>query len=291
MVAVFVAGTVVALSVAAHQFGPGAAAAGLQTAPASLGAGALPTASATSAAPTAPAAAPVSPTAAPVSPAPSAPPVPPGPPAPPAFDKAANSVDDPNSIWVVVNKLRPIANGADFVPPGNAAIPGDLHNPWGQSLRPETIAALEAMAAADHAEVGTSLVAESGYRSFASQTRAYGNYVSSLGQAGADATSARPGFSEHQTGLAVDILDSGTSCDLDSPCFGSSPSGVWLAANAYRFGFILRYPADKTAVTGYEYEPWHFRYVGTDLATEMHATGVTTLEEFFGLPAAPDYAP
>ncbi|HEU4756623.1 MAG TPA: D-alanyl-D-alanine carboxypeptidase family protein, partial [Agromyces sp.] len=58
---------------------------------------------------------------------------------------------------------------------------------------------------------------------------------------------------------------------------------------AHRFGFILRYPADKQAVTGYQFEPWHFRYVGVDLAEEMRATGVTTLEEFFGLPAAPAY--
>ena len=61
------------------------------------------------------------------------------------------------------------------------------------------------------------------------------------------------------------------------------------ATTPARFGFILRYPADKTDITGYTFEPWHFRYVGTDLATEMHETGVTTLEEFFGLPPAPDY--
>lgn len=208
----------------------------------------------------------------------------------PAFDKSAFSVDDPSSIWVVVDKLRPLADGADFVPPQLIDIPGDLQNPWGHSLRSDTIDALEAMAAADHAEAGTTLVAQSGYRSYASQARGYSSYVSSLGQVGADATSARPGFSEHQTGLAVDILDTSSGCDLDSPCFGSSTSGSWLAANAYRFGFILRYPADKTAVTGYQYEPWHFRYVGIDLATEMHAEHVETLEEFFGLPAAPDYA-
>jgi D-alanyl-D-alanine carboxypeptidase len=65
---------------------------------------------------------------------------------------------------------------------------------------------------------------------------------------------------------------------------------VWLAANAYRFGFILRYPQGLENITGYEYEPWHFRYVGVALATEMHKEGVQTLEQFFGLPAAPNYA-
>ena len=73
-------------------------------------------------------------------------------------------------------------------------------------------------------------------------------------------------------------------------CFGATPQGLWLAANSYRFGFILRYPAGKRAVTGYIFEPWHFRYVGVELATEMHETGIATLEEFFGLPPAPDYA-
>ena len=67
------------------------------------------------------------------------------------------------------------------------------------------------------------------------------------------------------------------------------PEGQWLAAHAYELGFIIRYRADKESVTGYQFEPWHFRYVGKELAAEMKATGVLTLEEFFGLPNAPDY--
>jgi D-alanyl-D-alanine carboxypeptidase len=78
------------------------------------------------------------------------------------------------------------------------------------------------------------------------------------------------------------------NCSLDA-CFGTTPQGQWLAANAWRFGFLLRYPADKVDVTGYTYEPWHFRYIGVDLATEMHNTGVTTLEEFFGVPGGTVY--
>ena len=66
-------------------------------------------------------------------------------------------------------------------------------------------------------------------------------------------------------------------------------AAAWIAENAYRFGFIVRYPDGKTPITGYEYEPYHLRYVGVELATEMHTTGVATLEEFFGLPAAPAY--
>jgi zinc D-Ala-D-Ala carboxypeptidase len=139
-------------------------------------------------------------------------------------------------------------------------------------------------------QIGVQLVAQSGYRSYSVQVRAYQYYVDQLGVAGADLTSARPGFSEHQTGLAMDILDTVSGCSTDGLCFANTAAGQWLAANAWQWGWILRYPADKTQVTGYEYEPWHFRYVGVPLATEMHTAGVETLEEFFGLPAAPDYA-
>ncbi|WP_374948024.1 D-alanyl-D-alanine carboxypeptidase family protein [Agreia sp.] len=211
------------------------------------------------------------------------------PPAPAAFDKTARSIDDPTSIWFVVNKTRPIPDAAAYVPPDLVALRGDIPNPNGFPLRQEAADALAVMADAATAEIGQQLVAQSGYRSFGVQTNAYNRYVGQLGTAGAELTSARPGFSEHQTGMGIDILAVGSGCPVDGPCFGDTTAGQWLAANAYRFGFLLRYPADKTAVTGYEYEPWHFRYIGVDLAAEMHTQGVTTLEEFFGLPAAPAY--
>ena len=204
-------------------------------------------------------------------------------------DKTTYSIDDPTSIWVVVNKQRPIPDASSFVPPNLVSPPAGIPNPNGHRLRQETATALKSMADAAAAEIGTTLVAQSGYRSYESQTAAYQYYVDLNGQAGADLTSARPGHSEHQTGFTIDILDTTSGCSIDGPCFGSSVSGQWLAANAYRFGFVLRYPEGKTAITGYEYEPWHFRYVGVELATEMHNTGIQTLEEFFGLPAAPSY--
>jgi D-alanyl-D-alanine carboxypeptidase len=77
-------------------------------------------------------------------------------------------------------------------------------------------------------------------------------------------------------------------CALEA-CFGETPQGQWLAANAWSYGFTLRYPEGATPITGYEYEPWHYRYVGPALAAELHTSGVATLEEFFGLPAAPTY--
>lgn len=210
-------------------------------------------------------------------------------PEPVGFNKSAHSIDDPTSPWVVVNKLRPIADGANYSPPDLVDLPADMPNPNGHMLRADAAAALEEMFHAAANEIGTQLVAQSGYRSYSTQVNAYGYYVDQLGVAGADLTSARPGYSEHQTGMAMDILDRSSGCTVDGPCFGSSTSGIWLAENAYRFGFILRYPADKTPVTGYEYEPWHFRWVGVDLATEMRNQGVTTLEEFFDLPAATSY--
>lgn len=203
----------------------------------------------------------------------------------PTFNRAKFSIDDPASIWVVVNKLRPL-NPVDFVPPDLVAVPVPHTN--APELRQEASNAVVSMFAAASAEAGLTLASNSAYRSYETQVRVYGNDVADNGQAFADTSTARPGTSEHQTGLTIDIGADSGNCSLNT-CFADTPEGQWMAANAWRFGFILRYPADKVAVTGYAFEPWHFRYVGVELSTEMHRTGVTTLEEFFGLPAAPNY--
>jgi len=203
----------------------------------------------------------------------------------PVFDRAARSIDDPGSIWVVVNKKRPLVPGS-FVPPDLVAVP--VPHVWQPQLRQEASAAAVALFAAASAEAGLQLQSQSSYRSYDTQLTVYNRELSLHGQAFADNDTARPSFSEHQTGLAIDISSVPAVCSLLA-CFGETPHGQWLAANAWRFGFTLRYPSDKTHVTGYGFEPWHFRYVGVELATEMHNTGVTTLEEFFGLPAAPTY--
>ena len=202
------------------------------------------------------------------------------------FEKAAFSIDDPSSYWVVVNKLRPL-NPLSYGPPDLVTVPVAHDNP--AIMRSAASAALVAMFAAGAAEGAGQMQVQSSYRSYSVQVQVYNGWVSSLGKAQADQQSARPGFSEHQTGLAVDISTVPLKCSL-AACFGTTPQGEWLAANAWRFGYLLRYPADKTAITGYEYEPWHFRYIGVPLATELHKEGIETLEEFFGLPAAPDYA-
>lgn len=203
----------------------------------------------------------------------------------PTFDRAGRSIDDPASLWVVANKLRPL-QPLDFAPGDlrTAAIPY-VYEPV---LRDEAATAAEQLVAAATAE-GIALTAQSSYRSYASQQRVYAGWVAQLGQAAADLTSARPGHSEHQTGLSIDFSAVPASCTLDQ-CFAETPQGRWLAENAWRFGFHLRYPDGATPVTGYEFEPWHYRYVGVELAAELRETGIRTLEEFFGLPAAPDYA-
>lgn len=204
----------------------------------------------------------------------------------PAFDKTQLSITDPSSIWVVVNKIRPLSP-VSYAPPDIITVPVAHDNP--PMMRKVAGDALVTMFAAAAAEGAGGMQIQSAYRSYPTQVAVYAGWVRTRGQVQADRQSARPGFSEHQTGLAVDISPVPLKCAL-AACFGQTPQGVWLAANAYRFGFLLRYPADKEPVTGYEYEPWHFRYIGIPLATEMHNTGVETLEEFFGLPAAPDYA-
>jgi D-alanyl-D-alanine carboxypeptidase len=203
----------------------------------------------------------------------------------PTFNRSAHSINDPGSIWFVVDKVRAFTP-VDYTPADLVAVP--VPHVWEPQLRREAADAVVALFGAFTAETGLQLQSQSSYRSYATQVDVYNQDVAANGQAVADTSTARPGTSEHQTGLAIDISALPGECSLDV-CFGDTRHGRWLAQNAWRFGFLLRYPADKVAITGYGYEPWHFRYIGKDLAAEMHRTGVTTLEEFFGLPAAPGY--
>ncbi|MHA7275206.1 M15 family metallopeptidase [Arthrobacter sp. Hz1] len=201
---------------------------------------------------------------------------------------AADAYADPTATNVVVNKRRPL-NPIDYAPPVLVlpAVPlaTDSANAM---LRPEAAEALEGMfAAAADDDVGLTLI--SGYRSYAVQADTYDYWVSINGSAeDADNYSARPGFSEHQTGLALDIGQDDGACTLRS-CFGDTAAGIWAAANAPAFGFILRYPAGRQETTGFLEESWHYRFVGAETASSMRDGKVETLEEFAGLPGAPDY--
>ncbi|HVS58880.1 MAG TPA: D-alanyl-D-alanine carboxypeptidase family protein [Candidatus Saccharimonadales bacterium] len=206
----------------------------------------------------------------------------------PSFDKTQYSLTDPNSIWVIVNKKNPlkpktyVPNDLIF-PTVPTRVPGNVS----MQMRKVAGTALETMFAGAKKD-GINLMLSSGYRPYTFQQVLYNNYVASSGVAAADTFSARPGYSEHQTGLAADIEPLSEKCDVDQ-CFANLPEGKWLAANAYKYGFVIRYPKGKDSVTGYEYEPWHVRYVGVEAATEMQKEDVVTLETFFGLPPAPTY--
>lgn len=203
----------------------------------------------------------------------------------PLFDGSALSIDDPTSLWVVVNKQRPL-DPLDYAPGDLVTVPVTRVNP--QPMRAEAAARVVELFDAFEAETGLRMQLQSAYRPFAMQRAIYTDYVASRGQEYADISSARPGHSEHQTGLVIDISALPASCTLQA-CFADTPQGLWLAENAWRFGFILRYPEGMTDITGYKFEPWHYRYVGDELAAEMHERGIRTLEEFFDLGPAPTY--
>ena len=146
---------------------------------------------------------------------------------------------------------------------------------------PTAKAAFDKMAEAAKAE-GIELVAFSGYRSYEYQTSLYDRYVAKDGKDAADRYSARPGYSEHQSGLAFDIGEKERQDVWLTSAFGETKAGQWLVNNAHKYGFILRYPKGKEDITGFMYESWHFRYLDGDLATKVYEAGVT-LEEYLGL--------
>jgi D-alanyl-D-alanine carboxypeptidase len=195
------------------------------------------------------------------------------------FDLGAHSTTDPSSIWVVVNKTHPISP-AEFRP--------DLTIVRGYQVALAAARPLERLLDAGDRR-GLGLKVESAFRSYAYQLHVHAATVASRGEAEADRLSARAGYSEHQTGLAVDLITPGDpGCDFE-PCFAHTPAGRWLATNAWRWGFVVRYQPETTSITGYAPEPWHLRYVGRTLAQEMRGTGVRTLEQVFGISGG-DYA-
>ncbi|MCR6711734.1 MAG: M15 family metallopeptidase [Demequina sp.] len=126
------------------------------------------------------------------------------------------------------------------------------------------------------------------YRSFNFQKGLFSQYANQWGVAKAETFSARPGYSEHQTGFALDLYDLKGGC-AHTECFADTKAGKWLVKHAADYGFIERYPEGESKVTGYKWEPWHWRYVGVELAQYMRDQKIETLEEVFGLPPAPDY--
>ncbi|MCH8570611.1 D-alanyl-D-alanine carboxypeptidase family protein [Nesterenkonia sp. AY15] len=200
--------------------------------------------------------------------------------------RASDPSWDPDSIHVLVNPQ----NSLD--PEDHA--PSDLEAPdvrmttENQLLlrRPAAEALAQLIDAA--AQDGQVLAMTSGYRSYAAQLELYANRHSAVGTEETDELVARPGYSEHQTGLAADVISIDNPDCIQGHCFADTPEGQWVAEHAADHGFVIRYPEGAEEITGYEFEPWHLRYVGQDTAGEVAAQGLT-LEEYWDQPAAAEY--
>ena len=183
---------------------------------------------------------------------------------------------DASLLTVVVNKKYKLPS--DYVP-------SSLVYFEGYTIRSEAASHLRKLLD-DASSRGAPMYLISGYRSYENQLNLYNNYVKIYGQQATDTFSARPGHSEHQTGLAVDVASD--ECMLEG-CFGNTKAGKWLKENASNYGFVIRYPDGKESVTGYKYEPWHIRYVGLFEANFLKASGLT-LDELYSVPSG-DYLP
>ncbi len=199
------------------------------------------------------------------------------------------TIDSANQPLVVVNKLRAL-DPIDFAPPILTVMPSSdsLDNSRELVLAPSAANALVLMAEQMHAEGYGQLFVNSAYRTYDYQVELFESKTRQYGLAGALVRSAKAGHSEHQTGLAVDVSVPAQGCAIMT-CFGETVGGKWVAANSWRFGFIVRYEEETIAITGYSYEPWHLRFVGEELANEYSENGIHTLEESGSLPAAEFY--
>lgn len=179
----------------------------------------------------------------------------------------------PDSVKALVNKQYALPE--DYAPEDlvTVEVPTVLENPEIRQLRKVASDALTDMFAAAEEE-GIILHARSGYRSYQTQVQLFNSYVENHGEEAANRYSARPGESEHQTGLAMDVTSESANYQL-SEAFGSTPEGIWVEENAHEFGFIIRYPEGTEDITGYQYEPWHLRYFGEELAADIYESGLT----------------
>ena len=182
-------------------------------------------------------------------------------------------VTNPDDLLVLVNKYNYLPS--DYKPSDLGYLPGAYGN--NVPMREIIIEPFKKLQEAAKEEIGINLMPTTAYRDYNFQKTLYNNYVASDGVKAADTYSARPGHSEHQTGLAFDLNSVEES-------FANTDEGKWVKDNCYRYGLIIRYPKGKENITGYMYESWHLRYVGVDLATKLYNNGDwLTLEEYFGI--------
>lgn len=187
-------------------------------------------------------------------------------------------VTQPTDRLVLVNKTNSLT--ADYIPPDlvKPNVPFTIKEDVPQKqMRKEAAQALEQLFAQAQRE-NIPLLAASGYRSYDRQVQIFASNFQK--NPNANLSSARPGESEHQTGLSMDVTSASVDYQL-TQSFGNTPEGQWLKRNAANFGFIIRFPEGKETITGYRYEPWHIRYVGKDVAQRIMAQNLT-LEEYLG---------
>lgn len=187
------------------------------------------------------------------------------------FYKNIKIIDQEDDILVLVNKNNKLTKS--YVPPKLEKI-NTKYAYKDKKLRKEAREAFEKLSKKAKLEK-LNIIAVSAYRSFDYQEELFSNYVKEKGKKYALKCSAKPGHSEHQTGLAVDVMGSNN----DYNRFAETEEFIWMQKHAFEFGFILRYPKGKEKITGFKYEPWHYRYVGPFIASIIHSEGLT-LEEF-----------
>lgn len=197
----------------------------------------------------------------------------------PTKNGAVQVIAKPESITVLVNKTNSLPSSyepTDLVYPNIAFTFSEKIDK--RKMRQVAATAIEKLFA-EAAKDGVPLAGVSAYRSYATQKALFDSYVKKDGEEKAKTYSAVPGTSEHETGLAIDVTGSNGKCAA-SDCFGGTKEAIWLEKHASEYGFIIRYPQGKAAITGYQYEPWHLRYVGTDIAKEIQSKKVT-MEEYY----------
>lgn len=188
------------------------------------------------------------------------------------FYKKVKDIKNPDSLMVLVNKLNRLQS--NYVPHDLEQISLNYATN-NKFLRKEAKENFEKLSS-DAKKIGYSIIAVSAYRDYDYQENLFNNYVKEKGENYALKCSAKAGHSEHQTGLSVDVM--GSNNDYDQ--FEKNKEFDWMKNNSYKYGFILRYPKGKEYITGFKYEPWHYRYVGKDIASIIYTEGIT-LEEYY----------
>ena len=213
------------------------------------------------------------------------------PPTPACAEGEVITSDDPTNAWstIVVDTERALPSG--YGPPDleNISQAGFAFTP-GLALRGLVMPDLAALRQAAKAN-GTPIGILAAYRSFARQADLFSRRVDEMGSSEAGSRVARPGHSEHQLGTTIDVTDAGAT-DVNQ-AWGASPAGQWIASHAHEFGFLLSYPSRAETRTCYDFEPWHLRYVGRDLAADVIRSGLTLREHLFAFapPTTPTTAP